>query len=589
MKVFRKYIYERRDVIIASVVTFLLCYALVMFNRIDLRDEMANTFGIGVSVSSGRWTLWLIKRFIEAVMGNNMWSLPMLNGFFVMLHITMAACLMVDSFGLVRRMSRILFPVLLVSFPGMICMMGYTFTAPAYSLGILFAALCGVLTVKWAESGRNGRKRWFLFAGGIIFGALSLGIYQSYISFALVIMLTALVRYTSGASLKEAFLGMGKMLISLFGTMALYLGIMKLFLVTREVELNSYKGMDSAFSLTPGRILERLGVSYKEFALPSRTDELNLFPFHSWWVYEGLLWLSLLMLVIFVIKKWKSLRNKPLLLLLAALFPPAMNVTYLLTDSGYYAMMFYPAVMVFGVMLAIWEMLSAASPISEKLGQDVAASISEKPGQDVAASISEKTPRDAAPDAPKMPCLGESPDAPEEPCRDETPAVPEAGTEKDRTAVRDGAFRKGIYVLALAGMCFIGFMSIRYANQLEMKGIVLKNQYTSFLTTLITRIQSTEGYTQESKVLLTNTQHVKTLDLWEEYTTVQLAPYVDNPLKYSKKNKKRMEFYLQQWCGFDAVYVTEDELKDRKVLKKMPSFPEDGSIRVIDGIIVVKF
>ena len=534
MKVFRKYISDRRDVIIASAVTFLLCYALVMFNRLDLRDEMANTFGIGVSVSSGRWVLWIIKRSVEAIMGNNMWSLPVLNGLFVMLHITLAACLMVDSFGLKRRLPRILFPVLLVSFPGMICMMGYTFTAPAYSLGILFAVLCGVLTVRWAECGREDRRRWFMLAGGIIFGTLSLGIYQSYISFAFVIMLTALIRYTSRVSLKEAFTCIGKMLISLLGTLALYVGIMKLFLVTREVELNSYKGMDSAFSLSPGRILERLGVSYKEFALPSRTEELNLFPFHSWWVYEGLLWLSLILLVILVVKKWKTLRNKLLLILLAALFPPALNVTYLLTDSGYYAMMFYSAVMVFGVMLAISEMLH----------------------------------------------------------RDPAPAVPEdmaEAKEKHGSAAWGSAFKKVICGLMLAGMCFIGFMSVRYANQLEMKGIVLKNQYTSFLTTLITRIQSTEGYTQDSKVLLTNTQHVKTLDLWEEYTAVQLAPYVDNPLKYSKKNKKRMEFYLQQWCGFDAVYVTEDELKDKKELKKMPSFPEDGSIRVIDGIIVVKF
>ena len=55
-------------------------------------------------------------------------------------------------------------------------------------------------------------------------------------------------------------------------------------------------------------------------------------------------------------------------------------------------------------------------------------------------------------------------------------------------------------------------------------------------------------------------------------------------------NNWAWEAFLKRWCGFgpSKVYVT-DSLEKLPEVQDMPHYPEDGSIRVIQDTVVVKF
>ena len=43
------------------------------------------------------------------------------------------------------------------------------------------------------------------------------------------------------------------------------------------------------------------------------------------------------------------------------------------------------------------------------------------------------------------------------------------------------------------------------------------------------------------------------------------------------------------WCGFQPEEVAPEQYEKLQEVKEMPMYLDDGSIKVIDGVIVVKF
>ena len=48
--------------------------------------------------------------------------------------------------------------------------------------------------------------------------------------------------------------------------------------------------------------------------------------------------------------------------------------------------------------------------------------------------------------------------------------------------------------------------------------------------------------------------------------------------------------FLRLYCGFDAKYMAADELseKSQSEIAKMPVYPNEGSIQIIEGVMVIK-
>ena len=107
-------------------------------------------------------------------------------------------------------------------------------------------------------------------------------------------------------------------------------------------------------------------------------------------------------------------------------------------------------------------------------------------------------------------------------------------------------------------------LNIRYSNILYLKADVMQTQMISYYTTLITRIESIEGYTEDAQVVYIGEydKHDKNLvGISEYFDDLDLATYKGEPI-FNDGNAE---------------------------VASMPCYPDQGSIRCINGKIVVKF
>ncbi len=47
--------------------------------------------------------------------------------------------------------------------------------------------------------------------------------------------------------------------------------------------------------------------------------------------------------------------------------------------------------------------------------------------------------------------------------------------------------------------------------------------------------------------------------------------------------------FMQNWCGYKPNVVDAAEAGNASEIESMPNYPKDGSIKVINGVVVVKF
>lgn len=150
-------------------------------------------------------------------------------------------------------------------------------------------------------------------------------------------------------------------------------------------------------------------------------------------------------------------------------------------------------------------------------------------------------------------------------------------------------YLKTLRCCCLVLMFVIGFVSARYANVCYLKADVMQTEAIGYYNRLISRIQGAEGYTVETPVLYVN-ERSKNDEGFSGNTLfdpIYLPPYHGNSII----NDFSWEETMQLWCGFEPVKADGDSVSGsgKEEIQKMPSYPDDGSIKMIDGTLVVKF
>ena len=143
---------------------------------------------------------------------------------------------------------------------------------------------------------------------------------------------------------------------------------------------------------------------------------------------------------------------------------------------------------------------------------------------------------------------------------------------------------KGIVCL----MAILLFMNIRFDNICYAKAEVLQTQAIGYFNVLAAKITSLEEYTPETPVVYIGEykkEESGSSDIREWFEPIRIFPYTWNSLINDLKWKKFMAF----WCSFDPTVGSPDKFEHSNVVKNMPNYPKQGSVRYIDGSIVVKF
>lgn len=151
---------------------------------------------------------------------------------------------------------------------------------------------------------------------------------------------------------------------------------------------------------------------------------------------------------------------------------------------------------------------------------------------------------------------------------------------------------KAVEIVSAAVLSVMCVMFARFDNECYVKMRIVESQVTQYYTTLITRIENVDGFSDELPIVCVNDRWKEdgnineAIPFWDELT--EIPPYnadmLDTINDYAWKNS------LIIWNGFWPDYIMDSaEIKENPAVEEMPCYPDEGSIKVIDGMIIVKF
>ncbi len=227
---------------VSAFVIGLLVHMYKFTNTLLGHDSLFNIYGTQNVVRSGRWFLAV------ACSLSSFFDLPWVNGVLSLIWIGVAAAVVIDIFRIENPVLILLTGGLLVTFPAVTQTFYFEYTADGYMLAMVLAAL----TVRFSMIGERRKSRLFLSFCCI---TLTCGIYQAYVSFALVLSLgyfmTELLENRYEKKLYTLWIR-NQILIYGLG-MAAYYVIWQIAMVCQgNLQPNQYMGIDTIGQIGPG-------------------------------------------------------------------------------------------------------------------------------------------------------------------------------------------------------------------------------------------------------------------------------------------------------------------------------------------------
>lgn len=373
--------------------------------------------------------------------------------------------------------------------------------------------------------GNSSKKGLLAFIVGAILFACSLGEYQCYVPFYLTILLAYFTKevLTSQKSWKEYFSKAIYFVGSSIIGLGLYLVILKLFLAFSGKELTSYAGTDTFGIVGISEYVKRVVFAYTDFFSPQWNATYNMFPFHwDGWHVGLLLGLFGLMAVVIIFKIVKREYFGVVQSVVAFVLLP-LGLNFNFIVYGAEAT--HSLHMYHYVMLYVYLFV-----LLYGIKEDIL------------------------------------------------------------TILKNDQFKQiliqWIYGITAAVVLIFGVLYIRYDNYCYMQAEVRQEKAISYFTTLVTRIQSVEGYDNDYPIAFVNArQKINNVDEIDS----QFDPIVTNPYHESIVNNYAWEDYMSLWIGFEPDFADPADYDVDEKVQKMPSYPDDGSIQILDDVIVVKF
>lgn len=526
----------------------LAAHAAYFFGGISFHDDVVCTYDVGATHIFGRFTLGLLGKLTRLPFGGSNYSLPWFGGLVSLLFLALSSYLMVRTLRITSRALSFLFCAIVAVFPVLTATFAYGFTAPYYMFAFFLACLSACFLAS--------RTSLPSLAAGVILGGLMIGIYQAYLPVMLSLEVLILLSHEwSKRNRPFSF-----WLHALLGTVLaflLYLLLMKASLLATGKELYAYRGLDTMgagnFSYP-----QRIAMAYRMFFSPDSfrpyrgSDDYLLFMWSMRPAYRLLIAVILLLSAFALVRMLRTALAKqerlsgtegsagrsslPFLRMavLFALFPLCANFMFVMTDFDVYSLMLYGEVMIFvlGILLAQW--FPAGNP-------EASVPAEEKPS---------------------------------------------------RTASKKRLFQfsvsGGLSLFLSAVLLYSVLFYVRYDNLCYYKAGRMQEEAVSYDTALIARIQGIEGYDPSLPICFVHDLDKDTSFLSSDpaLSSITLTPYGGNEII----NDYSWVSFLRIHCGF-APSVIEDSGQYDGYLEQeqVPRYPSSGSIRIVDGVIVVNF
>ncbi len=313
----------------AALVIGFLVHMPILIRDIPNHDGLDSMYFDQNMITSGRW-------FLTVACGlSSYFSLPWVIGVLGILYLSVTAVLLAEFLEVEKKSSAVLIAGLLCAFPALSATFAYVFTLDGYMLGLLLSVAAPLLVKKF---------KYGFIAGGVAL-AFSMGTYQSYLPFAMLlsvygIAVLFLEAKTVKEKLKEAlhYLYMGAIGVSL------YYVILRLLLLIQGKELASYQGISGMGTVEKAGLLATVKNLYRDFFTFSLQSDIL---FNNIWsviaiALFGLLFLGVLLSIIIKRRLYRSPWLYAVIILLFIGLPVATNVILIVSpEVTYHLLMRY--------------------------------------------------------------------------------------------------------------------------------------------------------------------------------------------------------------------------------------------------------
>ena len=297
---------------LSAVIFGLFAHMYAFTNKLLNADEISALFSKGATVKSGRWGLGLTSHIFPDV------SMPWIYGLISLLLLSCSICLIIKIFEIRSPVLKVVLSGAIICFPAVLGNFCFMFTSAPYALAIFMA----VTAVHLFKAG--GKLRC---AAGVLLMALSLGIYQAYISLAASFLVLLMMQSLLSGEDAKSVLKKG---ILYFFLLVAALGLY--YAVTFTIDLVGGQGYQEYEFTSGGGIIASLVRAYTSFI---RTFTDGYFGY----VNSGLSQAAHLVLMLlslgcmaFAAIKARNAKNTALMLILVAIFPLSMNCMYLIAS-----------------------------------------------------------------------------------------------------------------------------------------------------------------------------------------------------------------------------------------------------------------
>lgn len=536
--------YNIRATFLSGVIIGILTHGFALTNKLLNHD------GVIAQVGERTITLWGARggRWFGSVLSplTSRFSMPLVNGLLFIFVLSIAACIVVSVLRIKKPAYCVLVAGLMVTFPTVTGFMTFMAGAEVPGIGIVLACF----TVYLAEKYRYG----YLIA--IIPITLAMAIYQAFFGIAAGLMILVLIAeiLRNKTTWSKTFIKGIKYFGALAGGMVLYFISVWITTQITTIPLMTYMGVNEMGNVSrhqvPGMVFEAYESIIRFFVQDFRN-------FHSFTIVPRLTVVAFVLTAVLTV--WlcirKRMHKEPLkLVLLAALliiFPLGCNIIYLFGAWLVHDLMIYPTVLVLILVVVILDL-----HLQEQSNEN----------------------------------------------------------KEHEKNVHQDEHKKSRPVGAVTRRLFAGIISLTIALNIYSYWITANQAYNLLFFTyertyaqsviLVTKIQSTEGFTTDTEIVFVGLPmrdeelvsgfeditihgafHMYEMFVWWSYPT-----FLSYFLMFN--NEIIDTLWQMHWPSREPVYeideVIEDPLLVAKILE-MPLYPDYGSIKMIDGVIYVRF
>lgn len=314
---------EWKTAFLATFVIGLLIHLPMLLSDIPNHDGLDSMYFDQNMITSGRWFLTVACGF------STYFTLPWVIGLLGLLFLSGTSVVVAELLELEDKLTIVLVSGLLASFPALASTFAYVFTLDGYMLA-MFLAVLSVLLVK--------KYRYGWIAGAVCL-ACSMGTYQAYLSFAVILCIYMIVllwmektawKDKVKASLRYLYMGVAGL--------ALYLIILHSLLWIQGKELASYQGINDMGTIAGNGLFASIKNCYADFVSFTGAGRIlynNVFSGLAVIIFAICL-IAVIVLICVRNKWWKRPGFYVALVLLGLSLPIATNLILIISPSVTY-------------------------------------------------------------------------------------------------------------------------------------------------------------------------------------------------------------------------------------------------------------